>query len=1239
MRKASTFCLRGVICLLLASCLGGSTDTGGTPPDSDTLPAKTPTPKNVVANSVAGGFVLMWEGDYKASSKFDCQERLDGNDWDRCSNCQNVAEKPQFRCTPLSESKTYRIQAKNLDYDWSDWSEEVTVPHAPTAPLNFEIRWKKDRGKTMYYRLSWDRPRADGSGSSRDLTWEFQRGMGDSFTSWEPSEAEDGCVAILDEESGAYFCKITNETDIEKFEHDKYNYKVRAANDTFKGEWSFEARETDETLNPPRNFDVTSDSGVNKISWSSPKPLEEGNYTHLGYIIQYQKGEKGPWGPLTGEGEYFVSRDEASTDHEGLLAEENVEYTYRISAKYQSSSNINELVYSDWVDSDSIEVHAGPPSEVERPSVKSANGVNTISWSAATNNGSPITGYVVSYKKKKIDGSWTDNWEEACTTTGETWEREMSCEHTGLSQNDEYIYHVTATNAIGPSTPSPRSTPHHVVAGVPGPPTIFLVTSKDGTNDISWRASKDNGSPVTGYTVQWSKADTHGNYGHYSNLAGCVGTTNLSCAHANLVGGDEYTYRVRAANVVGDSVWAISQKTVESSLPSAPEDMAVTPVPGMNKVTWSASIPKGSVITGYKVEFVKEDGSGGIWGLVSGCLVNDTSLRKCDHGGLLKDDVYSYRVKALTEDSSGDWAFTRDITVIASPPSAPKSAQATSSEGEIAITWNQASPNGYVITGYTVEFAKKDTLNDTYGNWTAVSGCATDDATLRTCNHLGLVRNDVYKYRISAAYSGGQGAWAGIGDTTVVAAAPATIGQPSITSANGINTITWTAPANNGSTITGYTVWFKRNTSLGWTSDWAQACTTTGETSCDHTGLSKDDEYKYYITATNGIGSSTPSQESPTQTVVAGVPGVPSALLVTSADGTNDISWGASEQNGSPVTGYTVQWSKADASGDYGSYTNLAGCVGATNLSCAHVNLVGGDKYKYQVKATNIIGDSAWAVSDEITVDSSAPSAPGNMAVESNAGINTITWTGSVPNGSVITGYEVEFVKEDGSDDVWAPVSGCSVDDATLRTCEHLGLIKDNVYSYRVRAMARDATGDWAIKRDITVAASVPSISTPLVSTASGENTITWTAPANNGSPITGYTVQWSKADATGDFNSFSDLTGCVDVLTLSCAHSGLIDGDRYKYQIKATNIMGDSAWSMSGEVVVASLPPSDPGNAQATSSAGVTTITWNLASPNGSVITGYMIEFAKKDVSNDVYGNWTAVFRMCDRRCNSNDL
>ena len=100
---------------------------------------------------------------------------------------------------------------------------------------------------------------------------------------------------------------------------------------------------------------------------------------------------------------------------------------------------------------------------------------------------------------------------------------------------------------------------------------------------------------------------------------------------------------------------------------------------------------------------------------------------------------------------------------------------------------------------------------------------------------------------------------------------------------DGTATVNWTAPYDGGSAITGYTV-----TSTPATTPQ----TTTGATTLAFTGLTDGVTYKFKITATNGVGTSTPSVS--TNSVTPALPSVTTTTTAISASPGGPATVGAS---------------------------------------------------------------------------------------------------------------------------------------------------------------------------------------------------------------------------------------------------------------------------------------------------------------------------------------------------------
>ncbi|MEH1167745.1 putative Ig domain-containing protein [Micromonospora sp. CPCC 205539] len=127
---------------------------------------------------------------------------------------------------------------------------------------------------------------------------------------------------------------------------------------------------------------------------------------------------------------------------------------------------------------------------------------------------------------------------------------------------------------------------------------------------------------------------------------------------------------------------------------------------------------------------------------------------------------------------------------------------------------------------------------------------------------------------------------------------------------------------------------------------------------------------------------------------------------------------------------------------------------------------------------------------------------------------------------------------------------------------------------------------------------------TPVAPTATAglaSATVTWTAPASNGSPITSYIV-------TPIRNGVAQTPITYDASTTSRVISGLTVGASYTFTVAAVNSIGTSATSPASTAVVPYAVPGAPTITAASAGDSSATLTWTAPNANSSPITSYVV-------------------------------
>jgi hypothetical protein len=206
---------------------------------------------------------------------------------------------------------------------------------------------------------------------------------------------------------------------------------------------------------------------------------------------------------------------------------------------------------------------------------------------------------------------------------------------------------------------------------------------------------------------------------------------------------------------------------------------------------------------------------------------------------------------------------------------------------------------------------------------------------------------------------------------------------------DGQATVSWVAPVSNGGTaVTGYTV----TSSPG---NFTAPAGANG-TSAVVTGLTDGTAYTFTVTATNLVGTGSPSVAS-TPVTPAAAPGAPTGVGAVPGDGQATVSWVAPASNGgSAITGYTVTSSP-------GGLT--ASTAGAT--SAVVMGLTDNTAYTFKVTATNAIGTGPASSPSPAVTPAGVPAAPTAVSASPGNTQATVTWTAPSNGGSAITNYTV----------------------------------------------------------------------------------------------------------------------------------------------------------------------------------------------------------------------------------------
>ena len=875
---------------------------------------------------------------------------------------------------------------------------------------------------------------------------------------------------------------------------------------------------------------------------------------------------------------------------------------------------------------------AGVPTIIDGTLVTPANNSALVTYGdSAFDAGDAITSYTATCTSS--DGG------DAGTATGET----VPVTVTGLTNGSTYTCTLSATNGRGDGPESAESDPFSpaTLPGTPDAPSSAI--PGDTTLTVSFAAPDDSGDAILSYDVECDSSD-----------GGAMGTAT-DVASPILVGGldnnSTYTCMVRATNSTGTGLWSAASAAVVVG-PGAPDAPDITDLTrGTNSVIVGFTTPDAhdSPILAYTTTCASDDGGATQTG------TSDSSPIEVD--GLTNSTYYTCTVDATNAVGTSEESSASDQFLAAAEPNAPLiahlhlgdnsvtitvvapadngesidtyEATCTSSDGgDTVVTDNPSTTievdglsNGYtytcavtatnvmgtsaptadsawfvagqvpdapVVTGVTrgvnvvaVAFTAPWDGSNTIRSYTAT--CTSIDGGTTRANQgatspitVGYLTNAfTYSCTVHAINSIGDGPESDPSDGFIAAANPR---PPVITSATLGGTsvsVAFRSTGDGGDAITGYTVTCVSAT--GGTTQQASDVASPIVVSA----LTVLKNYSCTVVATNGLGTSAPSASSSVFVAATG-PSAPAVNSITRGVNSASVAFTTPAANGSPIASYTATCTSSDG-GTTRAVTGIKSPIAVASLTNSNT-------YTCTAKAKNAVGTGPDSAPSSGFVAASAPAAPAVSSVTRSSGAVSVAFTTPNANGASILSYKVTCSSANGGL-VRTVTGGSSPVLVTLLTATR-------TYTCNVAAVNAIGTGTVSAASSGFVAAAVPTA--PKISTLTRSTnavSVAFLAPANNGAAITGYTTTCTSSNG--------GAPGTTSGATSPLIVSSLTNAKTYSCTVKATNAMGDSAWS-AGSAFVAAAAPDTPTIVSVSAVRGTATIVFTVPNANGAAITAY---------------------------------
>lgn len=422
-------------------------------------------------------------------------------------------------------------------------------------------------------------------------------------------------------------------------------------------------------------------------------------------------------------------------------------------------------------------------------------------------------------------------------------------------------------------------------------------------------------------------------------------------------------------------------------------------------------------------------------------------------------------------------------------PTAPGVPFVTSvGSARVVLSWTAAANNGTPIDQYQVG-------DDAGDNWTCLGPPCTLDSKLKN--------GTTYRFRVQAHNIVGLGRWSGWSQPARPDQVPGIVSGITGNEGDGNVSVSWPAPPNDGSPISGYDVQISPGPPSGSSEQ------TPDSPNASFTGLTNGTAYSFKVRAKNDAGWGDWSDASATFTPF----GVPLTLAAPTASGADSadahekaitVTWAAANGNGRPISNYTVT-PQSSLSSTPGTAASVDGSTTTTAFSVPN----DGASWTYTVVATNSGGlHSAPSPASSPVQAATHPDSISQVTASDNSG--GVGYNGAaklsfaIPTTNGLNVTQVNWQSSaggTGSFDVGSATAG------TAETETVSGLTNGATYTFTVQACNADGCGGWSPASNAVIPYGPPGTPSAAASASGTTITFSWSGGGGGGRSIANYQI------------------------------------------------------------------------------------------------------------------------------------